>query len=492
MALAMIGTIASGAQKKAPAPLGNVLYIGDSITHGFQTASYRWELHKIFVDNGIEYDEIGIETGNRKNTVAPNTGYIGVSFKNVHAAMSGERAYEVSNRKHPGGNRLDNSSVFHWLGFDKDNEGNEVTPIDKRKLALTPDTCFILLGTNDMLSDYGPEGGIGKGANGSKAEKDLLDKKRGDMNVIVSALREKNPSVKIVVLTVPTWVKRDSNSTEKDFKTVIKNYNKKLASVFKKETVVDINQGLVDICETELPLMGVKNFFDAGDKLHPSQQGDLIMAGQVARKLGYAGRTAGAPRKAADAFDSQAADMLGRASVKEKVEAAGSGLKLPAGANMESPWPEGAETMEGFTAELQMTVGNGPTGGWEKEGNVIVSLGNGAHSGQLKLAEGYILWHNGAVLYPVNMSGKKLEPIRVAWVPGSATQNVKKGFYVWMGDMLIGEALPDDSAKFNGIGIRNVSEHDETVTRISAMPGVFAPDTKRYVKEAASVLYDKP
>ena len=53
--------------------LGHVLYIGDSITHGYEAPSYRWALHKIFVDNGIKYDEIGIEVGN--NTAVGNKSY---------------------------------------------------------------------------------------------------------------------------------------------------------------------------------------------------------------------------------------------------------------------------------------------------------------------------------------------------------------------------------------------------------------------------------
>ncbi len=35
--------------------LGNVMFVGDSITHGVNSASYRWALHKIFTDNGISY-----------------------------------------------------------------------------------------------------------------------------------------------------------------------------------------------------------------------------------------------------------------------------------------------------------------------------------------------------------------------------------------------------------------------------------------------------
>lgn len=488
LALAAMSSLAFGASKKAPASLGNVLYIGDSITHGFGAPSYRWALHKIFVDNGIAYNEIGIQTGNHSGGVEPGTIYITEAFSNLHAAMSSERAYEVSNRLHES-QRLDGTSIFHWLGYEKDAAGEEITPNDKRKLSDAPDTCFILLGTNDTLSDYGSKGGIAKNLN--VVEKALLDKKKGDMQVIVNALRQKNPKMRIVLLTIPTWGEMNSNNTEKDYQAIVKKYNKKLAGAFKKDTVVDVNQGLVDICCTERPYRGVADFFNANDKLHPTAQGDLIMAGLVARTMGYAGRSAGAPRKAATAFALQGAALLESATENEGATAAGDGISLKAGAKMVTPWPEGSETAGGFTVELHMNVGNGAAGGWEKEGNVTLSLGNGAHSGTLKLAEGYILWNNGRVLYPINMSDKKVEPIRVMWVPGNSLLNVSKGFYVWLGDMLIGEGLPDDGAKFNGIGLANPSSKDEVVRRISAEDKPHAPATKGMVKEETTVIYDE-
>ena len=488
LALAAVGSVALGASKKAPDNLGNVLYIGDSITHGFGAPSYRWALHKIFVDNGISYNEIGVEKGNHSKGVEEGTLYLGTAFKNEHAAMSSERAYEVSNRKHES-KRLDGSSVFHWLGLEKDANGEKVEPIENRKLNETPDTCFILLGTNDTLSDYGPKNGIAK--NLAAAEKALLDKKKGDMAVIINALRQKKKDMRIVLLTIPTWHDTKHNNTEKDYQAIVKKFNKKFIGSFKKETVVDVNQGLVDICCTEKPYRGVADFFNANDKLHPTVQGDLIMAGLVARTMGYAGRTAGAKRVAAKEFPRQAAALLEEAKEKENVEAAGEGLSLKAGGKMVTPWPEGSEAAKGFTVELMMNVGNGAAGGWDKEGNVTLTVGNGTHSGQLKLAEGYILWNKGRVLYPIDMSGKKVEPIRVMWVPGSELNKVDKGFYVWLGDMLIGEGLPDDGSKLNGIELANVSSRDETVKALSAMDSPAAPATKNVVKEAELVVYDE-
>ena len=48
----------------ADTELGNVMFVGDSITHGVNSASYRWALHKIFTDNGISYRAEGVKTGN--------------------------------------------------------------------------------------------------------------------------------------------------------------------------------------------------------------------------------------------------------------------------------------------------------------------------------------------------------------------------------------------------------------------------------------------
>lgn len=57
--------------------LGNVMYIGDSITHGVNSGSWRWAMHKIFTDNGISYTEKGIMTDNFSGGVAAGASYGG-------------------------------------------------------------------------------------------------------------------------------------------------------------------------------------------------------------------------------------------------------------------------------------------------------------------------------------------------------------------------------------------------------------------------------
>ena len=482
-----VGAAPKKVKKNDMGNLGKVLYIGDSITHGFGAPSYRWALHKIFVDNGIEYVEIGIEKGNHSGGVGEDASYMGRSFRNLHAAMSSERAYEVSGRK-SASNRLDGTSIHDWFQLDKDFEGNDYEKKDARKLDDKPDTCFILLGTNDTLSDYDKQGGIGRHIK--EAQKNLLDKKKGDMHHIVNILHQVSPGVKIVLLTIPTWADMKSNNTAKDYEAIVAKYNGAFKKEFKKEKVVDVNSVLVDICNTEMKHKGVSSFFNSRDQLHPNQQGDLLIAGQVAKAMGYAGRSAGLKRKAAADFSSKAADMVERATEKTDVEASGDKLSLKAGKKLVAPWAEGTDASRGFSVEFTMASGDGSAGGWNMEPDVVLSIGNGVHSGKLKLTDGYIRWQDDRVLLPIDMSKNK-EAIRVTWCPGNAFQKVPRGFYVWIGDMLIGEALPDDGEKFNGISFENTSKNTESVKSLMMDAEASAPATGNFVKEEAVILMDE-
>ena len=81
-------TIASGTD------LGNVMFVGDSITHGVNSGSYRWALHKIFADNGISCNAEGVNTGNNSGGVTAGTSYGGQVFNNKHSSQSSARAWE--------------------------------------------------------------------------------------------------------------------------------------------------------------------------------------------------------------------------------------------------------------------------------------------------------------------------------------------------------------------------------------------------------------
>lgn len=98
--------------------LGNVMYIGDSITHGVNSGSWRWAMHKIFTDNGVSYTEKGIMTGNFSGGVAAGTSYGGKIFQNIHSSAASARTYEIAGRAN-GSNygRFDGSNIKNWLGL---------------------------------------------------------------------------------------------------------------------------------------------------------------------------------------------------------------------------------------------------------------------------------------------------------------------------------------------------------------------------------------
>ena len=454
----------------APSDLGRVVYVGDSITHGYAAPSYRWALHKIFVDNDVEYTPVGVEEGNnsyaKKGTLEADASYRNKVFRNIHCAMSSERAYEISGRLH-NSKRLDATDIFDWLGLDKTYKG-------PRKIeGPAPDTFFLLIGTNDTLSEFGNKGGIK--AHIKEAQRGLLEGKNADIAVILQAMRKANPKARIVVLPIPTWGTMKKNNTAADYAAITR-YNEQLAKTIKNKAIfADINKGLVDIACEDMPGKGVENFFNAQDHLHPSPHGDLIMAGIVARTMGYPGRTAGAERKAGDALALQGSALLESATGKEALETAESSFTLKNGSTKVAiAWPKEADPGREFTVELIPQVGDGAQNGWVRDKGLVVSFGNGTSGGTIVFTESYILWNGRTVLYPLDMSANT-EPVRIAWLPGDEAQNVPGGFYIWLGDMLIGEAMPAGASKVNGIILANTAAEPVQVKGLAMEDKAFAP-----------------
>ncbi len=48
--------------------LGNVAFIGDSITHGIGSGSYRFDFWKILTDNGTDHRFVGVNSGSLGST----------------------------------------------------------------------------------------------------------------------------------------------------------------------------------------------------------------------------------------------------------------------------------------------------------------------------------------------------------------------------------------------------------------------------------------
>ena len=129
--------------------LGNVMYVGDSITHGVNSGSYRWALHKIFADNGISYSTAGINTGNYSGGVAAGISYGGRVFNNAHSSQASARAYEIAGRA-DGANygRFNGSNISNWLGLSTEKTKGGTYTGQTFTGTAAPDTFFILVGTN--------------------------------------------------------------------------------------------------------------------------------------------------------------------------------------------------------------------------------------------------------------------------------------------------------------------------------------------------------
>ena len=446
--------------------LGNVMFVGDSITHGYGAPSYRWPLHKIFVDNGVQFVAVGVTQGNQnpRFCIVPGTEYAGVPFNNRHSAMSSERAYEIAGRINKSG-RLGNSNIHDWLGLDTSYAGDFKLDTGSQM----PDVMVMMIGTNDTLSDFGNKGGIGSGKHMAEVQKNLIGTRKGkkwsgdgDMDVIVDSMRKANPKVRIFILSIPTWHdNRNNNNKAEDF-AVVMDYNEALEqwAAFKKIEFVDVNKGLIDPARTDKPGVGEPQFFNANDKLHPTVQGDLLIAAEVADALGYPGRTVGLERKPSAEFTPL--------ELKGKTLKSTRAMQLPV---------SGAKA---FTGVVKCSVGDGKKGGWKTEDGLRITLGNGQQTGVLTVTESAIIWgeKKDRVLYCSDMSANEDE-IRIALVPGNTEEGREPGFYVWLGDRLIGEALPGMDPACNGhvpgLVLSPIGKVAVKVSSAGVADGAYAP-----------------
>ena len=460
--MAFVGFTMGAAAFEPQTDLGDTMFVGDSITHGVNgKVSWRWNFCKILIDNNIYFNEVGVNAGGLPS-VGTNWIYGNGVFQNVHSAMSGEHAYEITGRipapSTGNNNRLDGTNINQWLNFDS--SGKYHIAADT-----TPSTYFLLIGTNDLLSDNHEH--VSEGGKYEKAKENLLGTRSGntnewsgtgDMDTIVNIMRKKSgEDVDIVVLTVPTWdggrVTAGRQDDPEDYK-CIREYNESLNAwgEWKGVKVVDINFGLVDVASGTG--RAVRDFFP--DMLHPLPQGELIIAGNVARGMGYAGRTAGQMRKDASDFSQR----LGAQHVA-------------AGKTYTQSWSGTVE--RGFTVDFTLGgVGNGADGGWNTKDNFSVIVGDGVHYGTLNINEAYILWGT-TKLFSLDTSQLK-DSLRIVYVYGNKARNLPSGFYVWMDDQLIGEALGNGDSSFNGLEIINNTGGDVSLEDLNLdYEGSWAP-----------------
>lgn len=466
--------------------LGNVMYVGDSITHGAYEISYRWDMHKLLVDNGLTYTPIGIMKGDYYAKPQSPSAYGGVDFVNVHNAESGGTAAAVAGSEDDGRNKYGDSNITNWMGQSTKTadgtpyEVGETMPSDapsgfdpvlqvyKGKDA--PARFMMMIGTNDLDGTWNSWDGKSP-VNKIKDIAYQLD----NMEKIYKSVRANNQDCIITFGGIPTWASNKSWKANDKGRLAVLAYNAELKDWASKQRdknlfVADVNAGLVDVSLGAENFKGVNTMFNDG--LHTSYQGNLIIAGNFAKAQGLAGATAGQPRK--DAME------LGSTLPTKK----GGKITLP----LQSAWKQGEGLSKGATIDVMVRVGNGAQGSWDTTDALTISMGDATRSGALRIDEAFIKWGD-KILYSVDTSELD-SPIRLAWVNGEPDKGLKSGFYVWLGDQLIGEALPAQGAgDFEGCRLDYSGSGKVQLSRVSIDgTGSFAPSTKA-LSDAKSAFY---
>lgn len=465
--------------------VGRVLFLGDSITHGINDQTWRWQLFKSFVDNGIENEIAGPLSGYSPSYATMNTSdaggsYGGVDFVNEHMAQASGRTHNMVSGSNSG------MSGVNYGGWSSQKTG----------ATYNADTMVCMMGTNDLLSDSGSEpanyctkmakmiGGTVEYDSGTATYSWTQGDTWGTMGTILGDVM-KDAGDKMYVMSVPCWTNH-ANSNAESFHNAVAQYNVLLrqwvsayqGATGKQVVYVESNRGLVDYTSST-SFYGNAAFFRApgSDGLHPNEQGSLIMAGNLARAMGIGGRTAGLHR----------ADSSTEGTTWTRVD---STYSLSAGQTM-SVDGAGFTAVGGYTVDFHAAYGNGATDGWSATSNALaVSIGDGRNTGTLSLTEGYIMWGN-KVLFCQDNSRPGEENLRIAYHEGSVQDNVASGYYVWLGDMLIGQGLASTSGSLNGISLTSTGA-SASISGLSYSNQAYAPTTTRTTNEAYAYYVPVP
>lgn len=481
VSVAVFGAPEKSGNEKKSAP-GGIVFVGDSITNGGKflagpVASYRYQLFKNFVDSGVKFEPMGMTRGPawRADVSAQTANYRGVVFENVSEAAASGRAYQYAGH---GNEKMANGNDFKSdprAAFPEKNRGPVTlklglpNPFIKDKKAAKDsfydgtvlkkyagdtyrslygnkkvETLCVMIGINDLYDAWEPDEAIVEHVHG-----------------IVSAFQKHNPAVRVHVFELlPTG---RNNGTGTNNKNNVARYNALL-----RETAPRWSRGKsVVSCDDVSRGFYAEDgsMIDTDRGAHPNAQGELIVAGNIARVLGVGQRDAGLKRERAKALrvaEFSESDGAVKISVGEKKftsPAAGTqGWKVDsrqrlvldtpaAGASdFRANWATlggasgGKKSARTLALKVKMTASS------RADNFLGIIFGNGEDVGVLLVGESGIFWNDKKTLLYGSKSAdaaakiftKKSAEIRIAWKPDDKTRG---GFYVWVGDQLVGEAL---------------------------------------------------
>ncbi len=465
--------------------VGRVTFLGDSITHGVDDQSYRWQFFKILTDNGIENEIVGPREGYYStpgHTEDAGSSYGSAEFANVHLAQASGRTHNIiSGSTTTTVNGTEYSSGVNYGGHSTASTAE----------SFDSNTWFCMMGTNDMLSDGGASttdycNKMAKMFGGSVSYSEeagytwTADSSYwGTMGTIVSDVYGEGDT--FYMLSITPWTQHKNSNTESyhfgalEFNRNLEAWTQAYSAATGTNVVyVDVTRGLVDKTSS-VSFYSPGAFFNAPgtDGLHPNDQGSIIMAGNLARAMGIGGRTAGLQRMGTTSWSGATVGTNGTVAAGEAYL-----------------YGENAFTMEGgYTVDFSANFGDGAANGWSSADNALsISLGDGTNSGTLNLSEGYIMWGSDVLFCWDNSTLAEEGNIRIAWHNGNTTDNVLSGYYVWLGDMLIGQGLnATEGQGLNGI-IISASGANGTVNNLTWTDTAYAPTTEGMVSTENAYL----
>lgn len=424
-------------QRADGSTVGRVTFLGDSITHGVSDQSYRWQFFKTLMDNGIENEIAGPRKGyysTPTHTQDAGNSYGGAEFANVHLAQASGRTHNIISGSTSA--TVNGKNYTSGVNYGGHSTASTAANYDSN-------TWICMMGTNDLLSDT-PKSGTTTNEYVAQMQKMLggtvnynsstdtyqwqAGEDWGSMSTIVNDVCQEGDT--FYMLSITPWGNHVNHNRDMDhyaaaeFNRNLKEWSQAYASTTGKNVVyVDVTRGMVDVTSGNR-FMGHDAFFNnSSDRLHPNEQGSILMAGNLAQAMGIGGRTAGLQRQSATGWSAAPVNSL----------TAGSSQL----------WAENAFTMEdGYSIDLNASFGDGAQNGWATaDTRLAISLGDGTNSGTLNVSEGYISWGSDVLFCWDNSTLANEGTLRIAWHNGNAADNVLQGYYVWLGDMLIGQGL---------------------------------------------------
>lgn len=448
--------------KNGEQSLGRVMFCGDSITHGVNDQTWRWQLFKTLVDNGIEAQIVGPRSGytpgyTKLSTSDAGDSYAGVSFPNLHLAQSSGRTHNIISGSNSGMSGV--------------NYGGHSTK--SAAAAFNCDTWCCLMGTNDLLSDrgYSPQEFAAKMQNLLGGKVSIKGDKYtwragqdwGNMGRIAADVLKEDSDV-LYVMSVPCWG-HHANNNEPERHLAVQQYNVLLRDWVsryakahdKKLRYVEVNHGMVDY-DHSVPFSWPDSMSNrpGRDGLHPNEQGSLIIAGNLARAMELPGRTAGLPRAASTDWP----NLLKHARA------------------LKTPWSITHAPLfdreKGYTVELRFAIKGVRKRSSQGSGVVELTVSDSQGSGTLRITPTSICWGERKLYCAPTLA--EGPPLRLAWHPGDAAQNKPQGYYLWRGDMLIGQGLPAGEPAEQGIRLEAGKLRLFTLINLRHTTGSYAPE----------------